>query len=462
MTISISKRAVSISRRIAIVSACATLMAAAAFAQEAEVVAVTATGHGETIEEAKKDAGRNAILEVVGELLDAETLVENDEVVKDEILTYSGAYMEDLKVVGVPVRDQATGLYETKVEAKVRKTQLAKTIHGKLVDKVSIRGGLKKSGKAKSGGSVAALDTSFADFPASLLRTAVCRDENGVPMFRTDAKGMVDVKIGLSVDSDAYRAWADELSRKLEAAAGSSENVTVSARMADSATDQNMAGLQQQMQNLAQQYPGMMANVQGMGQAQEAVDFGSSLALSPPQSWAQDGFTVGVVQPGQDRVWNVQNGTVVPLRTKSYSFSGGAAAEVRTLFDKIRGVKASPASGAPFGMPRPTESGKDHSINLFVFVMAGSSELAKVRVHPEIVDKNPWGGGNGLPTPFWAALVPLPQAPRLPAANVCVVPFVVQDAAHCFPSCEVWVPLGMFDEEDLKTVTDVRVEYATE
>jgi hypothetical protein len=134
---------------------------------------------------------------------------------------------------------------------------------------------------------------------------------------------------------------------------------------------------------------------------------------------------------------------------------------VRALFDKIRGVKASPSMGTAFGMLRQAEPQKDNSISLFVFVMAGSEELAKVRVHPEIVDYNPWNGGNGMPTPFWAVLVPIPQAPRLPANNVCVAPFVVQDASHCFPSCEVWVSLGMFDEEDLKAVTDVRVEYAS-
>lgn len=444
-----------------LLAALALLSPFAAAEDDGGLVPVTATGCGETLEDAMKDARRNAVLEVVGELMDAETLVENDELVKDQILTYSGAYLEDVKRIK-GVHNKKTGIFTVTIEAKVRKTQLARTIHGKLTDSVAIKGGLKKPGKAKGGGSVSAIESSFADFPKALLRTAVCRDDDGVPMFRTDARGMVDVKIGLSVDPDAYRAWAEELSKKLEAVAGSAENVTVSGRMTDSATDPNMAGLQQQMQNLARQYPNMMSNVEGVAQAQESVDFGSSLALTPPQSWNRQGFTVGVVQPGQDRVWNVQNGTEVPLRAKSFAFSGEKAAEVRALFDKIRGVKQDPSRGAAFGMPRPAGTDKDKSIELFVFVMAGSSELAKVRAHPEIVDKNPWGGGNGLPTPFWAALVPLPPMPRLPAANICVVPFVVQDAAHCFPTCEVWVSLGLFDEEDLKTVTDVRVEYAAE
>lgn len=439
----------------------AALLPFSVFAQAAEtIVSVTATGYGETLDDAMKDARRNAILEVVGELMDSETIVQNDEIVKDQILTYSGAYLEDVQTVGKPAKNSETGLYEVTIAAKVRKTQLAKTLHGKLTDSVKIKGGLKKPGKAKAGGSVSGLESAFADFPASLLHTAVCRDEDGMPMFRTDAQGKVDVKIAISVDPDAYRAWAEDLSKKLETAAGSSENVTVSAYMTDSATDPNMVGLKQQMQNFARQYPGMASQVEGLEQAEKAVDFGSSLALSPPESWPQQGFTVGVVQPGQDKVWNVENGTSVPLRAKSYSFTGEKAAAVRALFDKIRGAKPSAARGAAFGAPRPADTGSDKSIELFVFVMDGSSELAKVRVHPEIVDNNPWNGGNGLPTPFWAVLVPLPSMPRLPAANVCIVPFVVQDAAHCFPTCEVWVSLGMFDEADLESVTDVRVEYA--
>ena len=70
-------------------------------------------------------------------------------------------------------------------------------------------------------------------------------------------------KIGLSVDPDAYRAWAEELSKKLEAVAGSAENVTVPGRMTDPSTDPNMLGLKQQEQTFAQQFPGMAANVEG-------------------------------------------------------------------------------------------------------------------------------------------------------------------------------------------------------
>lgn len=63
---------------------------ALSLAEEPEAVSVEASGFGETVELAKKAAGRAAIEQVVGQMVDAESLVENDELIKDKILQYSG------------------------------------------------------------------------------------------------------------------------------------------------------------------------------------------------------------------------------------------------------------------------------------------------------------------------------------------------------------------------------------
>ena len=63
-------------------------------ADPANLVTVQAKGQGETVDAAKKDAVRNAIKTAVGELVDAKTLVENDELVEDRILTLSNAMVE--------------------------------------------------------------------------------------------------------------------------------------------------------------------------------------------------------------------------------------------------------------------------------------------------------------------------------------------------------------------------------
>lgn len=51
--------------------------------------AIVVEGVGMTPDEALKDAFRNAVRQVVGAVVDAETLVKNDEVINDKVLTYS-------------------------------------------------------------------------------------------------------------------------------------------------------------------------------------------------------------------------------------------------------------------------------------------------------------------------------------------------------------------------------------
>lgn len=64
----------------------AVVLAVAPFAQGAEqLVDVVATGYGTTVREATKAALRSAVEQVVGTMVDATTLVENDKLIEDEI-----------------------------------------------------------------------------------------------------------------------------------------------------------------------------------------------------------------------------------------------------------------------------------------------------------------------------------------------------------------------------------------
>ena len=433
------------------------------FAQERKedtksLVSVEATGYGESIKEATEDAKRKAVEQVVGDLVDSETLALNGDIVKDEILSYSGGFVESFETIGKPIKEDE--VWEVTIRANIRKTKLARTLHGKLTDRVSIKGGLKRPSKAQATEKTDSLAKSFADFPAAILRTEVCRDEDGEPMFRTDERGIVSAKIRLSVDSDAYRKWTADLMKRLEELAGAPKNDRISARMTDVATDPNMAGLQQQMKNLAQQYPGMMAQVDpmGMAMASKAFEAQPSLALSAPSAWKSGTFSVGVILPGQEKVWQSPNGNELPLRMKTYSFSGAEAKSVRAAFDKAM-CRKSGKNGAPpaLGIGETRDNVPAGAIQLYVFVMEDDSELAKIRVVPTITDNNPWNGGDGRPKVFSTSLV----APKI-NAGLFVTPFVVQDASHCFATSEQWVVLGMFDDEDLDAVTDVRVEYAAQ
>ena len=96
------------------------------FCDEAEMVKVRGRGIGTNKMEALKDAFRDAIEKAVGLYVDAEQMVKNEELVKDQILTQSNAYIEKYNVV-IESRTP-NGLTEVTILAEVRKLALAKKI----------------------------------------------------------------------------------------------------------------------------------------------------------------------------------------------------------------------------------------------------------------------------------------------------------------------------------------------
>jgi len=61
-------------------------------------------GYGDSPDAALDDAFRNAVEEGVGVLLQASTMIENDEIIKDKIYTYSKGFISDFKKLGEPVK----------------------------------------------------------------------------------------------------------------------------------------------------------------------------------------------------------------------------------------------------------------------------------------------------------------------------------------------------------------------
>ncbi|MDR2437900.1 MAG: hypothetical protein LBE12_00835 [Planctomycetaceae bacterium] len=83
---------------------------------------VTVEGIGSNFEEAKRDAFRNAMNEVVGTLIDAETRVQN-ETILEEMLMASNAYISKYKVLSSKKQD---GLTVIQIEAIVEKLAVLK------------------------------------------------------------------------------------------------------------------------------------------------------------------------------------------------------------------------------------------------------------------------------------------------------------------------------------------------
>jgi hypothetical protein len=97
-------------------------LAAAESSTEPTTTLVIASGVGVDPDKALRDALKNAVQQAVGAIVDAETLVKNDEVIKDQILTYSDGYVEHFDKIGESKR--ADGLFELRIKATIKRRQL--------------------------------------------------------------------------------------------------------------------------------------------------------------------------------------------------------------------------------------------------------------------------------------------------------------------------------------------------
>ena len=88
-------------------------------------VTVKARGVGIDKNAALKDAYRDAVEQAVGLYVDAESEVKNDELVKDQILTHSNAYIEKYEELGTKTVD---GLVQVRIAATVKKRELAASL----------------------------------------------------------------------------------------------------------------------------------------------------------------------------------------------------------------------------------------------------------------------------------------------------------------------------------------------
>ena len=91
---------------------------------------VVAQGVGTTVEEAKKDAYREAVRQVVGAYVEGETLARNDELIEDKVLSLSGALVEKAEVIPESVTTKE-GLTRLRVRAEVKVTEVMKSL-GKI------------------------------------------------------------------------------------------------------------------------------------------------------------------------------------------------------------------------------------------------------------------------------------------------------------------------------------------
>ena len=97
-------------------------------AAESDTVKVQGRGVGVTKDAALKDAYRDAVERAVGLYVDADTVADNDEIVTDQILTQSNAYITDFSELGTKQIDG--GLVQVRILATVKKQALTTKLTG--------------------------------------------------------------------------------------------------------------------------------------------------------------------------------------------------------------------------------------------------------------------------------------------------------------------------------------------
>lgn len=82
---------------------------------------VIAEGVGASADEALKDAFRAAVRQVVGAVVDAETLIKNDQIISDKVLTYSDGFVVKYDELS---KKQDKGIFRVKINAQVERRSL--------------------------------------------------------------------------------------------------------------------------------------------------------------------------------------------------------------------------------------------------------------------------------------------------------------------------------------------------
>ena len=168
---------------------------------------VVAEGVGLDTDRALKHALSQAVRQVVGAYIDAETLVKNDQLVYDKVLTYSRGFVSDYKTIAERKID---GLTRVTIAATVHRTKLAETL--KSVD-VPIRkfpgrrfyATIVSEMKEKADATALSAKALFRGHPANLVSAEVI----GMPKVvdKTDKEVTLRYDVRLAIVRKRYQAF---------------------------------------------------------------------------------------------------------------------------------------------------------------------------------------------------------------------------------------------------------------
>ena len=178
------------------------------------LLSLTVEGLGVSKEDAEKDAYRNAIRQVVGAYVDAETIVANDEIIRDKVITLSSGYVEHAATKSVT---QENGLFKVTVDAQVKITKLLDVLKQQNVSTVEVDPSAAQDAIAKAmtqedqaRSQEELLARALRNYPEGCLKVSI----DGKPTF---TKNSILFQIKVEPDMEAFAAVADKVCEALAA-----------------------------------------------------------------------------------------------------------------------------------------------------------------------------------------------------------------------------------------------------
>lgn len=186
-----------------------------ATANSGETLVRTAEGIGSTYDDALKDAFRKAIWQVVGVIVDAETVMKNDDISSDQVLAYGNGTIKTFEELH-SIKDQ--GLFRVRIKAAVEKGRVIEHLKAHKVTITPIKGNdlyaeiTTNIEKAK--GVQALVRKVLKDFPLNVMSAEVLGRPEIIEQAGTRAK--IKVRVSLKVAPQAYLRFMTSFNNTLE------------------------------------------------------------------------------------------------------------------------------------------------------------------------------------------------------------------------------------------------------
>ena len=178
---------------------------------------VVAEGIGTTPDEVLKDAFRNAVRQVVGAVVDAETLIKDDQVIDDKVLTYSEGFIKTFEEVPGSKKSQG-GLHHLKIKAAVERRSVVAKLKAANVTVKEVDGkgifaeAITQLDAEKEAMSL--LKKQFEGFPRTLVTASVIGDPELVE--KANDKATVRIHVRVEPDLEAYKSFVAHMQPVLE------------------------------------------------------------------------------------------------------------------------------------------------------------------------------------------------------------------------------------------------------